>query len=328
MGKTPNWLQMPDEIMGGMIFQRLGAVEILTSVQKVCRNWRRICKDPAMWKVIDMNNRYKGLNTDVYEKLTKQAVHRIRGELIEITLHSFGTDDLLNFISRWYLCSTFFYLPLFSFIIIHAHRQLCENLGEIEVYKILKFVVLFVVLNGNLVRSSSKLKSLCLVKCYSITGNGLVHALRRLPCLETLDLSYISIDAENIKVIGQSCPLLKSFKMKTLFMECDGDAFAIANSMPALRHLQLFDSTITDDGLKALLHGCPHLESLDLSDCSYLELDGDLEKLCRERIKDFNFTPLSEAGCMCGPGGCTAYQDYKLSVSPSLWDFDYHSLSD
>ena len=40
--------------------------------------------------------------------------------------------------------------------------------------------------------SSSKLESLSVMKCYSITGNGLVQALKRLPFLETLDLFYIS----------------------------------------------------------------------------------------------------------------------------------------
>ncbi|KAJ9566037.1 hypothetical protein OSB04_002003 [Centaurea solstitialis] len=295
MGKTPNWLQMPDEIMGGMILQRLDAVEILMNVQKVCRDWRRICKDPAMWKVIDMHRCFD--NNYYIVKLTKQAVHRSRGELIDISLDDFGTDLLLNFISRWYF------------------------------YKILNSVVFCVALNANLVHSSSKLKSLCLTRCYSITGNGLVRALKRLPCLETLELFYISIDPENIKVIGQSCPQLKTFKIKTPFM-CDGDAFAIANSMPALRHLQLLDSIITNDGLQAILHGCPHLESLDLSGCSYLELDGSLEKLCRERIKDFKFTRPSYSleRCICGAGGCSAHQDYELSVISPEGDFEYDWL--
>ncbi|KAJ9565918.1 hypothetical protein OSB04_001884 [Centaurea solstitialis] len=257
MAKTPrDWLQMPDEIMGGMILQRLGAIDILMNAQKVCRNWRRICKDPAMWRVIDMDY-FRFDNKHDAEKLCKQAVHRSRGELIDITIDGFGTDDLLN-----------------------------------------RSAVHFVALNGYLMHSSSKLKSLWLMDCYSITRNGLVHALKRLPCLETLDLFDISINAEDIKVIGQSCPQLKSFKMNTRFMECDGDAFAIANSMPALRHLQLFSDAITNDGLQAILHGCPRLESLHLSRCVCLELDGNLEKLCRERIKDLKFTTPFK-GCWC-----------------------------
>ncbi|KAJ9566016.1 hypothetical protein OSB04_001982 [Centaurea solstitialis] len=235
--ESRNWLEMPEEIMGGMILGRLGAVEILDSVQKVCRNWRRICKDPAMWKVIDMNNGFDGLNPDDLEKVCKQAVDRSCGELIDITLN-FGTDDLLDYVS---LCSR-------------------------------------------------KLTRLCLTDCYAFTGCGLNYAVKRLPHLETLELSYISIDTEEIEVIGHNCPQLKSFTMENEFRDGDVDAHAIANSMPALRHLKLVGSIMdSDDRVRAILSGCPHLQSLDIRGCFYLHLDGNLEKLCRERIKDFKF---------------------------------------
>ena len=109
--------------------------------------------------------------------------------------------------------------------------------------------------------------------------------------METLHLFYTSIYPEDIEVIGRNCPHLKSFKMKTEFrqshIECDADALAVANSMPDLRHLQLFGSKMTDDGLREILHSCPHLESLDLRRCFNLNLGGNLGKLVKERVKDF-----------------------------------------
>ncbi|KAJ9566051.1 hypothetical protein OSB04_002017 [Centaurea solstitialis] len=63
------------------------------------------------------------------------------------------------------------------------------------------------------------------------------------PHLETLKLSYINIWTKDIQVIGHNCHQLKSFKMKTYFRECHGDAHAIAYSMSALRHLKLGCST-------------------------------------------------------------------------------------
>ncbi|KAJ9565917.1 hypothetical protein OSB04_001883 [Centaurea solstitialis] len=233
MEETRNWSEMPDEIMR-MILERLSAVEVLNSAQKVCRNWRMICKDPEMWKVIDMHHiRYT--NYDI-EKLTKQALHRSGGELIDITLDSFVTEDLLDYISR----------------------------------------------------RSSKLKSLRLTNCLRITTFGLIRALKRLPHLETLHLSGIFSCSEHIKVVGQICPQLKSFRMKTQFLECnDAYAIAVANSMPALCHLQLHGITMTDNGLQAILHGCLRLESLDLHHCFYRNLDANLVKLCGDRIKDF-----------------------------------------
>ncbi|KAJ9565947.1 hypothetical protein OSB04_001913 [Centaurea solstitialis] len=234
--ETRNWLEMPDEIMGGMILQRLNAVEILESAQKVCMNWRRICKDPAMWKVIDMDTDFDTPYDTV--KLCKQAVHRSRGELIDITLHIDETDELLDHISR----------------------------------------------------CSSKLNRLCLRGCYYITGCGLINAVKMLPHLETLELYDIDCCAEDIEAIGRNCPQLKSFTMKRDFTDRGGDvhAYAIANSMPALRHLTPA-GTMDNDKIRAILNGCPHLESLDLWGCVYLDLDENLEKLCRERIKDFYY---------------------------------------
>ncbi|KAJ9566014.1 hypothetical protein OSB04_001980 [Centaurea solstitialis] len=239
MEETPNWLELPDEIMGGMILQRLGALEILKSAQKVCRNWRRICKDPAMWKKIEIIHYFHFPDKDyVLEKLIKQAVDRSCGKLIDITLKRFCTDDLLDYISR----------------------------------------------------CSSKLTRLRLTACYGITGCGLINALKRLPHLETLKLSYINLCEDHIEEIGQNCPQLKSFTMKTEYMDCYGDIHAIANNMPMLRHLKLVGSTFyNDDEVRAILNGCPRLESLDIRGCFGLDLDRNLEKLCRERIKDFKF---------------------------------------
>ncbi|KAJ9566047.1 hypothetical protein OSB04_002013 [Centaurea solstitialis] len=66
-------------------------------------NWWRICKDHAMWKVIDMDHySYASYTKNDFEKLCKQAVHRSHGELMHIRLRGFVSDDLLDFISRWY----------------------------------------------------------------------------------------------------------------------------------------------------------------------------------------------------------------------------------
>ncbi|KAJ9565945.1 hypothetical protein OSB04_001911 [Centaurea solstitialis] len=140
--------------------------------------------------------------------------------------------------------------------------------------------------------SSSKLKCLRLTSCYDITPCGIINALKSLPHLETLELYDFHIPKEeDIELIGRNCPLLKSFEMQTMWAGGDVYAHAIAKSMPALRHLKLFGLMDDDNGVQAILNGCPHLESLDLRGCPYhdLDLDENLEKLCRERIKDFKY---------------------------------------
>ncbi|KAJ9565693.1 hypothetical protein OSB04_001659 [Centaurea solstitialis] len=222
MSESRNWLQMPDEIMGEMILQRLGAVQILMSVQKVCTTWRRICKDPTMWKIIGL-----------------MAVHRSCGELIDITLYFDETnDDLRDHISRLALDEP----P-----------------------------------SGHLVGLSPRAFEISepalLLRYY---GLGVKCAVKRLSHLETLELSNIYIHAEDIEVLGRNCPQLKSFTMNRRFLDCNADAhtYAIANSMPGLRHLNLTGTLGTDDGVQAILH---------------VYLDGNLEKLCKERIKDFKY---------------------------------------
>ena len=44
---TRNWLELPRDVTAS-ILKRLGAVEILETVQKVCMLWRSLCKDPSM----------------------------------------------------------------------------------------------------------------------------------------------------------------------------------------------------------------------------------------------------------------------------------------
>ncbi|CAK9142848.1 unnamed protein product [Ilex paraguariensis] len=97
--QTPNWLQLPSDVTAS-ILHRVGAIDILENVQKVCTTWRRICKDPAMWRVIDMCN-LGDLHSIPYdlEKMCRHAVDRSQGQLIDINIEYFGTDELLEYIA-------------------------------------------------------------------------------------------------------------------------------------------------------------------------------------------------------------------------------------
>ncbi|KAF8052683.1 hypothetical protein N665_1520s0001 [Sinapis alba] len=130
--------------------------------------------------------------------------------------------------------------------------------------------------------------------CYLLTTDGLAKALAKLPLLEELEFSYCSPSVESLRVVGRSCRNLKTLKLNRLWLlhiphVSDDDALAIAETMPRLRHLQLFGNNLTDIGLKAILDNCPDLEHLDLSQCRNVNLYGDLKKRCSEseRIKVF-----------------------------------------
>jgi hypothetical protein len=137
--------------------------------------------------------------------------------------------------------------------------------------------------------SSSQLKRLGLVRCYDISEKGLSGVASKLPLLEELDISYSLLSKEALEAVGRCCPHLKSLKFNNSgqkYRVCDEEALAIAEYMSELRRLQLFGNKLTNDGLQAILDGCPHLESLDLRQCFNVTLAGNLGRICAEQIKD------------------------------------------
>ncbi|XP_061370033.1 F-box protein SKIP19-like isoform X2 [Gastrolobium bilobum] len=235
-----NWLDLPRDVVS-TIFMKLGAMEILINVQRVCSVWRNISKDPLLWRTIDMHNS-GDLNDIDYDLgiMCRRAIDYSSGLLLDINIEYFGTDDLLHYITH----------------------------------------------------STSHLRRLRLACCFSISDEGLCEVAKNLAQLEELDISISNLSSDPLEAIGRSCPHLKSLKFnmesyRHPHMECDEDALAIAQTMPELRHLQLFGNKLTNDGLLAILDGCPHLESLDVRQCFNLNLGGSLGRRCAEQIKDF-----------------------------------------
>ncbi|KAJ8436622.1 hypothetical protein Cgig2_029868 [Carnegiea gigantea] len=111
-----------------------------------------------------------------------------------------------------------------------------------------------------------------------------------------LSLSVLGFSKETLESLGHTVTSLKSFSLTELeslldrchFVACDEGALAIAKSMSQLRRLQLMGNTMTNEGLRAILHGCPLLEALDLCACFHIDLSGDLGERCRA-IKQFRF---------------------------------------
>lgn len=81
-----------------LIFLRVGTVDLLMNVQKVCKTWKRICTEPALWQVVDLRS-----SVDIYDDLgymARQAVDLSCGQLIQFSIDHFVSDDLLHYISQ------------------------------------------------------------------------------------------------------------------------------------------------------------------------------------------------------------------------------------
>ncbi|KAK2998519.1 hypothetical protein RJ639_022675, partial [Escallonia herrerae] len=186
----------------------------------------------------------------------------------------------------------------------------------------------------------SQLKRLRVVRCYEgISPEAFSEAFKKLPQLEELHLYFTVFGKQEIEVAGRFCTLLKSFKLNFHSYEhpreCDDEALAIAESMPELRNLQLFGNKMTDDGLRAILDKCPHLESLDLRQCFNVTLAGDVGYRCFERIKDLKRPHDSTDGCgfrtVLFPGEVGSDFEYVLAPPdfPLVYGKnDYHGMTD
>ncbi|CAH8361078.1 unnamed protein product [Eruca vesicaria subsp. sativa] len=285
-GACRNWAELPYELTLS-ILRRLDIVDILVNAQKVCVSWRRVCKDPAMWRKIDMSN-LEGFGYTL-ERMCRHVVDRSHGGLLEVDISNFATHSLLEYIAD----------------------RLNSPLGITSYYL-------------QSCRSSS-LRSLR--NCHLSMDNRLAEAIAKLPLLEELDITFgTSLSGKSLKVVGQSCPNLKTLKLNRDLSMCprdlrDDDALAIAETMPGLRFLQLLGSSLSDFGLNAILDCCPDLEHLNLRWCHNIKLAGDLEKRCSERIKvlrrprdsadDFPYAYAYSSG--------DSYDDYD----PEDFDYDF-----
>ncbi|XP_076899741.1 putative F-box/LRR-repeat protein 23 [Bidens hawaiensis] len=96
-----NWSELPSDLTIN-ILQRLGVVDRLENAQKVCTAWRKICKDPAMWRVVYMEACLEDpvgrARRAAYKEMCKQAVDRSQGQLLDLTVR-YGDYELLLYIA-------------------------------------------------------------------------------------------------------------------------------------------------------------------------------------------------------------------------------------
>ncbi|VFQ78462.1 unnamed protein product [Cuscuta campestris] len=94
----PNcFLKLPEDVICNILC-RLGAYEILKNAQRVCSSWRNICKDPSMWRFVDM--KHLGDDDKYLKAMCRLAVDKSKGQLTELHIDRFATDELLHYISE------------------------------------------------------------------------------------------------------------------------------------------------------------------------------------------------------------------------------------
>ncbi|MED6169121.1 hypothetical protein PIB30_018460 [Stylosanthes scabra] len=169
----------------------------------------------------------------------------------------------------------------------HAVYRGCFHLVELSIeYFGTNDLLKFIIDSG-----CRQLRRFRLIQCFHyVNDRGLYLMTQWLPFLEELEITLCRyVSGYIFYVIGRNCPLLKSlkFNQEQLYYRTvnNSDAYAIAQSMPNLTHLQIVGNRLDNNGLRAILDGCPRLESLDLRECKYVKLE-KLEVKCDELIKN------------------------------------------
>ncbi|CAO2176185.1 unnamed protein product [Urochloa humidicola] len=244
-----DWSELPIDALL-FVFTKLDIFEILMGAGLVCRSWLDAAKVPSLWRCVDMADHELVLEmlrsgeTDLLCAMAKLAVDRSCGQLQAFLGKRFVTAELLNYI------------------------------GD----------------------RAPSLKTLRLKHCY-MGSEGFVEAIKKFPLLEELEM-FCSYRAGFVghrtvyELIARACPHLKSFKHLDgyttvyggLFSEQEGRSIAVADdgalgiaTMTGLRTLQLLHSNISNQVLTAILDGCPHLDSLDIRQCSYVKMDATMK---------------------------------------------------
>ncbi|KEH41158.1 putative F-box/LRR-repeat protein 23 [Medicago truncatula] len=229
------------------ILQRLDTIEIVTSVCQVCPLWWNICKDPHMWHTISM-----------------------------------------------ILCSHYDYWQWLRMdlatICRYSVERSCGQLEGIDIdFSLTDDLFKYI---SDCASHLRRIRVVTFDAADSLSEKGFIEGIKKLSMIEELEISYpFKLSRNSIEVVGGSCPLLKSLTcMLTSDMKTgksDDELFAIAKSMPRLRHLKIAGNNLSSDGVLAILNECSLLESLDLGLCFRLDWSERLRKRCYDQIKDF-----------------------------------------
>ncbi|KAG6639275.1 putative F-box/LRR-repeat protein 23 [Carya illinoinensis] len=204
--------------------------------------------------------------------------------------------------SMWRMINTGYVRNLWS--IPYDLEQMCRHAVDRSCSQLVGIKVGWFCMDGLLkyiTESSSRLRYLEVARCSIISDKEWSEAVANIPLLEELELSYCSWNTEKIlEAVGRSCPHLKSLKLRSEvywrdpFKGCDLWAVAMAENMPGLVSLLLVGNRLTNDGLQAILDGCPHVQSLELWCCRHVSMEGNFGRKCSERIKNLRFHYFSD----------------------------------
>ncbi|XP_078170168.1 putative F-box/LRR-repeat protein 9 [Carex rostrata] len=249
-----NWAELHPDILL-LIFEKLGAIDILTTASLVCRNWHRMTTlEQMLWQRIDMTNFDFSLSTHTLKRIAQIAIDRSAGKLEEFYADCFATDGLLLYIAtrtNSLKSIGLFMCPRVSIKGLMAMAQRTKTLRTLRLIN----------LRGEYNRHAS---------------NGIVSIIKMLPMLEELELTctldaplYWDTDALQI---GENMHELRSLQLIGNWMTNKG-LETILEGCPYLEFLDIRNclNLVLDEYIMTKLSQIRYLKLPDNSADEYMD---------------------------------------------------------
>uniref|UniRef100_A0A0E0BMR6 F-box/LRR-repeat protein 15-like leucin rich repeat domain-containing protein n=1 Tax=Oryza glumipatula TaxID=40148 RepID=A0A0E0BMR6_9ORYZ len=180
-------------------------------------------------------------------------------------------------------------------------------------------------------KSCVSLRELSLSKCSGVTDTDLSFVVPRLKKLLKLDVTCCrKITDVSLAAITTSCPSLISLRMESCSLVSSKGLQLIGRRCTHLEELDLTDTDLDDEGLKAL-SGCSKLSSLKIGICLRITDEGlrHVSKSCPD-LRDIDLYrsgAISDEGITHIAQGCPMLESINLSYCTKLTDCSLRSLS-
>ncbi|RCV36889.1 hypothetical protein SETIT_8G017600v2 [Setaria italica] len=179
--------------------------------------------------------------------------------------------------------------------------------------------------------SCVSIRELSLSKCSGVTDTELSFAVSKLKNLQKLDITCCrNITDVSVAAITGSCTSLISLRMESCSHVSSGALQLIGKHCSHLEELDLTDSDLDDEGLKALA-GCSNLSSLKIGICLRISDEGlaHIGKSC-PKLQDIDLYRcggISDEGVIQIAQGCPTLESINLSYCTEITDRSLMSLS-
>ncbi|KAK8950972.1 putative F-box/LRR-repeat protein 23 [Platanthera zijinensis] len=248
-----NWAELPRDTLF-IIFKKIAAAEILSSAQFVCRPWRQLSHEPALWRCVDLrNDDYFSVGDLV--SMARLVVDRSKGCMEELTMHCFPTNEAMRYVAE------------------RATRLRGLHLISAGIYE------------GTLVETLRKLpllEELEVSRCFCFSNEVLEKVGQACPQLKSFRLDkrvynpqfLPENDSDNIGALAIA-KHFKQLRRLRLFANCltNTGLLAILVNCPHLEHLDIRYCFNVDFGDENLKNKCAGIKDLRLPNDSIADYD-------------------------------------------------------